>query len=570
MMKFLKSVFFTIVCILSFFLCSNNLFAESSFNIEEKDISTKEFFLKGNWDFYWNKLISNNSDLKNNKPDEVVAVPSRWTNEKKYNANGCATYRTVINVPYDGIYTFIVPFLERSYNIYANDSLVASDGNVSCNKNEYKPGRTTKVISVLSKDKKIELNVQIASFDDIYAGMQNTISIGKPDIINRSMEKSIAFNVSILAAILIMALYHLIMFLTRKKDLSFLVFFFFSLAIVTRLVFSDFMAKWLFPGIDYDLIMRLAFVSMILTPMLLVMFTRYLFYSEKSKSNMLKISVIYSIPIVLFIMLFPVHIFSKFLHIYQVGVIVIPLFAFYHLIRAIVYKKDGALVLLFGTIILFLFAINDILYTNGTIHTGLFIPFGLIIFIFCQSFVLAKKYNKISELYIKDPLTSTYNKRYLLDYLEDNIVTCKKDINKNFSIAIIDIDYFKKVNDTYGHDFGDYVLKCVSENIIESIRGYDVFARYGGEEFVIIFNNLNSKESFNICDRIREKLSNLEMIGLDKSNNKINAKITISIGLSNYIRNRHMNYNQLIKSADDCLYRAKNSGRNRVVANFDN
>ena len=150
MMKILKSVLFTIVCLVSFLLSSNNLFAESYFNLEKDNISTKEVFLEGNWDFYWNKLISNDDDLKNNKPDEVVHVPSRWTNGNKYNENGCATYRAVINVPYDGIYSFIIPSLEHSYRVYANNILVASDGNVSCSKSEYKPDRTKRIIFVVT------------------------------------------------------------------------------------------------------------------------------------------------------------------------------------------------------------------------------------------------------------------------------------------------------------------------------------------------------------------------------------------------------------------------------------
>jgi len=568
MKNFFKLIF--VVFVFFFLFCSNNItFAESRFNIEEKDILTKEYFLKGNWDFYWNKLLSSN-DLKYYQPDDSVEAPFRWASNKKYNLNGCATYKTIINVPSDGIYTFNIPNLEHSYKIYANGILVAEDGNVSCNIDNYKPGKTSQMVSVLSKNKQIELIVQISSFKDLFAGMQSAIGIGNQNVVLRNRETSIAFNCSILAIIFIMAIYHLIIFMMRKKDISFLIFFFLSLTLSIRLIFAGFMAQWLFPGVSYDLTMRLTFLPIVLAPMLLVMFTRYLFYPEKEKSNMLRVTVAYSVPVSLFMIFFPVEIFAKLLYVYQVGVVVVPLFAFYHLIRAVVYKKDGALILLGGTVILFLFAINDILYTNVMFNTGFLTPCGLVIFILCQSFVLAKKYNKISELYIKDPLTNIYNKRYLLDYLKDSIHFCKKNVNKKFSIAVLDIDHFKNINDSYGHDFGDHALKCLAENISESIRRYDVFARYGGEEFVIIFEDLSAKDSYLVCDRIRQKISELEIIGSDKSNKNINIKLTISIGLSDYIREKHLNYNQLIKSADSCLYEAKNFGRNRVVANFDN
>lgn len=567
-MNFFKILFVNFLFFSLFF--ANNTFADSFFNIENKDIVNNVFSLEGNWDFYWNKLISNEFDLKNNKPDEIVKIPSRWTHEKKYNQNGCATYRAVINVPYDGIYSIIVPFLEHSYNIYANNVLILSDGFVSCQKEFYKPGRSKQIVSVLSKNKKIELNVQISSFDDIYAGMQDVIRIGKPNVIAKDSEKSIAINVSILSAILIMAIYHLIMFLKRKKDVSFLIFFFFSFSIIIRLIFADFFAKWLFPNISYDFIMRMCFLSIVLAPVFLVMFTRYLFYPEKTKSNMLRVSIFYLISASAPILFLPVKIFSRFLHFYEIGLVIISLLAFYHLIRALYYRKDGALILLCGSAILFFFALNDIFYINGVLNTGLFAPFGLIIFILCQSFVLAKKYNKISELYLKDFLTGAYNKRYLFDYLEDAINVCKKNERKSISIAILDIDYFKNINDTYGHDFGDIVLKNISEAIVQSIRGNDVFARYGGEEFVIIFNDLKFKDSFVVCEKIREKISKLETVFIDKNNKKQYIKVTISIGLSDYDRSKHVSYNQVLKLADDCLYNAKNSGRNKVVSNFDN
>lgn len=541
----------------------------SYFEVNENDIKTKTFSLNGKWDFYWNKLLSSEQDFENNIPNEIVKTPYRWTTNKKYNSDGCATYRMIISVPNDEIYGLYIPFLEHSYRVFVNGSIVAEDGKVACEKNSYKPGRTSRIVAVASKDKKIDLVVQISSFDDMYAGMQDFITIGRQDVSIKAREKQIAFNVAVLAIISIMAIYNLMMFLIRRKDLSFLIFFLLSMIIVFRLIFSDFMAKWIFPSVGYDTIFRFAFLSMVLTPLFLLMFTRYFFYSEKAKSNMLRVSVVYTVPISIFITFAPVQVFAKFLYLYQIGVIVIPFFAIYHLVRAVVQKLQGARSLLIATVVLILFAVNDILYTNGIINTGYIIPSGLVIFILFQSFVLAKKFNKISELSIRDPLTSCYNKRYLLEYLNEIINDRRKDSEKIFSVAILDIDYFKNVNDTHGHDFGDYVLKIVANTIVESIRGYDVFARYGGEEFVIVFNNLNIKDSYYICERIREKIEQLKIEYENKSIRDV--VITVSMGLVNYQKGKHLNYNQIIKAADDCLYRAKNSGRNKVVvADFDN
>lgn len=130
-------------------------------------------------------------------------------------------------------------------------------------------------------------------------------------------------------------------------------------------------------------------------------------------------------------------------------------------------------------------------------------------------------------------------------------------------LLMMDLDHFKNLNDTYGHAFGDIVLKEVALVLIDSLRLEDLAARYGGEEFTIILKNMNKDDSVSIADRIRKRVESLEFEYTEEGKNEI-VKITISIGIARYDSSLDFIPEDLIKRADAALYRAKECGRNRV------
>lgn len=168
---------------------------------------------------------------------------------------------------------------------------------------------------------------------------------------------------------------------------------------------------------------------------------------------------------------------------------------------------------------------------------------------------------EIRNVSIKDSLTNIYNRRYVFERLKELYNQHKRDDNI-FSIAILDIDHFKRVNDTYGHLGGDFILKEFSNDIKSNIRTYDLLARYGGEEFLIVFPNSNKDDAFKIIDRISIFVRNKNYI---YNNNKI--KITFSAGISDACNINTTNYSidDLIDLADKRLYRAKETGRDKII-----
>jgi len=167
-----------------------------------------------------------------------------------------------------------------------------------------------------------------------------------------------------------------------------------------------------------------------------------------------------------------------------------------------------------------------------------------------------EKNNKILyEKAVRDSLTGLYNREYMKEFLENKI---NEAIRYKFplSIAMIDIDFFKKINDTYGHLIGDCVLKELSQLLLENFRNSDTIIRYGGEEILVVMPFTELKDACEKMEEIRKLIQNHLFCGKKK------LKITISVGVSK-LKNEDLK--GLIEKADKNLYEAKNSGRNRVV-----
>jgi two-component system cell cycle response regulator len=167
-------------------------------------------------------------------------------------------------------------------------------------------------------------------------------------------------------------------------------------------------------------------------------------------------------------------------------------------------------------------------------------------------------YDKLHEEANTDGLTKCYNKTYFNNSLETEVKKCKVT-GKPLTLIIFDLDHFKKLNDNYGHDAGDFVLKEKARLIRDNgIRQGDVFARYGGEEFCILLPNTNLKQGFEIAERLRKLIEKHEFIYDGKR-----LPVAASIGVADY-RQGVSNGTDLFKRADSAVYKSKEGGRNQV------
>jgi diguanylate cyclase (GGDEF)-like protein/PAS domain S-box-containing protein len=167
--------------------------------------------------------------------------------------------------------------------------------------------------------------------------------------------------------------------------------------------------------------------------------------------------------------------------------------------------------------------------------------------------------NDLREISIRDELTKTYNRRYIMKKLEDEFFLSQIK-NTAFSIALLDIDNFKGVNDNFGHLFGDEVLIKFSNTIKKNLRKTDYLGRIGGEEFIIIFSNTFLTEGYNILFRIKEKLNSIPW-------GKNDFSVTFSAGLFEVTHENidKQSSERVIKLIDDLMYKAKKCGKNCII-----
>jgi len=158
------------------------------------------------------------------------------------------------------------------------------------------------------------------------------------------------------------------------------------------------------------------------------------------------------------------------------------------------------------------------------------------------------------KMAFEDTLTKAASRLKFEQTLKDLVHIGSRFEQNNFSVIMFDIDYFKRINDTYGHDYGDIVLKTIASTIKKQIRESDTFARWGGEEFVILLPITSLEEAIHLAQKLRKNISSIKFAKL--------GEVTCSFGVTPFRKDDTTK--SIMKRVDSLLYEAKSNGRNRV------
>ena len=207
--------------------------------------------------------------------------------------------------------------------------------------------------------------------------------------------------------------------------------------------------------------------------------------------------------------------------------------------------------------------INDTASKNGNpilLHDGDYLRVGNCIFRFLAGGNVESEYHEeIYRLTIIDALTQIFNQRYLMDFLDREVLRTSRH-GRPLSVVMLDIDHFKKINDEMGHLVGDYTLRELAAVIRKLVRREDLFARYGGEEFTLVLVETNFTQAMEAAERVR--------VAVEKHVFKFEEqtfRMTISLGVAECASDGSATNIELIRKADEKLYEAKKAGRNRVA-----
>lgn len=176
---------------------------------------------------------------------------------------------------------------------------------------------------------------------------------------------------------------------------------------------------------------------------------------------------------------------------------------------------------------------------------------------------LEKSLQRVEELAATDPLTGLYNRRHFSRVLDQLFAEAQR-YGKDLACVMIDMDAFKSLNDTYGHQVGDQLLVMAGKVISANMRRMDVAARYGGDEFVLLLPHASEQDAAQAAQRIREEYRTASAAIL-----KLAEGMTMSVGIGSLTRNKPAGGDELIAMADAALYSAKEAGRDRIIATTD-
>jgi diguanylate cyclase (GGDEF)-like protein len=177
----------------------------------------------------------------------------------------------------------------------------------------------------------------------------------------------------------------------------------------------------------------------------------------------------------------------------------------------------------------------------------------------CLYRVMDLEYTKLYELSIRDSLTGLYNRFYMEETLKRLLKIHDRNEKGTVVVAMLDLDYFKQLNDTYGHPAGDEILRKTASTLTRCIRSSDIPIRYGGEEFIVFMLGCSTKQGVLIAEKIRHEISQITFAESLKG-----CKLTVSVGVAGHRQNESLA--DFIQRADVALYKAKNTGRNRVCS----
>jgi len=241
------------------------------------------------------------------------------------------------------------------------------------------------------------------------------------------------------------------------------------------------------------------------------------------------------------------------------------------IIGLLVFKTRSSLVSSIMTIIITVFYIvfASFIFEKYFIWVGIVNQIIVIMITFTTMYIIkylikSKDFEYTYKLATTDGLTNLYNHRFFQERMTSSIEKSLKQ-KSHFSLILIDIDFFKKFNDTYGHQAGDAVLRQVADTLKKTVRPCDIVARYGGEEMAIILDNMDIDEAIKVADKICKIIANKSF----RLSELIETHVTISLGVSTYPQHG-LSPTELIEVSDKGLYRAKNDGRNQVGKLTDN
>ncbi len=396
-----------LIFVLSLASCRNEILKSPKADNGFIDLSSWRFedygavTLNGKWAFYWHQLLEP-KDFKDEtsiKHTGKILVFKGWkgykVDGKPLPAKGFATYRLKIKMPpQPEQFALKILSMRTAYKLWINDQFVASNGTVALNKINSIPQYLPQKIIFNNDQEYCQITIQVSNFEHRTGGIWEKIQFGPLEQIENISRSQVAFDIFLFSGILVMGLYHFVLYALRRKDTSTFYFGMFCLVIAVRTLFlNEKLFCSFFSFLSWNAQIAIEYIDLYVTVPIFAMFVYRLYPVELPRLGVRFVQI--TAGCFIFILLFfPIEISIQTIPIYQAFILVYSACAVFILIRAILHKREGAIIFLTGFFILYAIFLNDILYSNGIIQTIFLAHFGLFVFISFQSFLLSRRFSK--------------------------------------------------------------------------------------------------------------------------------------------------------------------------------
>ncbi|QAA30501.1 diguanylate cyclase [Clostridium manihotivorum] len=536
-----------------------------SVDLTDYDFGKKKVVdLDGQWELFKNNLLSP-EELKNMSSHTYLTIPGDLKSQLNGQTTGYMTLRLRIKAKDGVVYGLRISKMLSASKVWINGVLQGTVGKIGKSYEAEKAIYLPTYSYFTSNNGEVEIVIETSNYRDLFPIIRSMQFSTKDNIMNEFL-LNVSVDLVILGSLLVLELLNLFIFKKVKGNKASLYFSILCLLVQLRCLFlNERIIIRFFPNMPYELMSKTAALTYYLWIPIYVLFIREIFKDIPKKLTVLSLGFSLLFSFICIVTEGPFYDSLSYIGEGFLALIIISMLIF--LVNKVIKKERYSGVSLLAFIFIIATALNDVLVNNGVSYSRYGFQIGMFMFAILETYVIAIRYsdevaiieklkveNKIIyENSIRDGLTKLYNRDYI-DSILDIMIEDYKKYNSKFSVLMIDVDFFKAINDKFGHPYGDEVLINVSKAIENSLRPTDYAGRYGGEEFIVILPNTNKEKAKEISETIRQNIKDIYL--------KNGDIVTVSGGLyenDTYIKQ------QCIENADKLLYIAKNAGRDRIA-----
>lgn len=378
---------------------------KGTLDLSQVQVSERPIKLQGEWEFYWHELLSPNDIhdriASDGNPNRWINLPNSWLGYRldgqQLSGTGFATFRVMIQLSEQDRHERLalkMPSIFHAYKLWVNGEPLAEVGVVGQDKSSMTPRLATKFVYFHPENNTVELVIQVSNFHHKRGGITKFIELGGSDVLTVRTHLKIAGEIFITASLMVIGLYHLLLFILRRKDRAPLFFGLFALLLGIRsLLVGELLLAQLWPNFPWEIQFKIEYLTLCSSGYIITRYYISIFANYVSRWFRLGSRIVTGL-LCLIVVAAPAIIYTHLLSVIGVVVVLHMLYLMVGLVQSAVQRKEGALIFLLASMVTLVTVINDFLYFNEWSSIGNTSPLGLLIFTVAQMFLLSSRFTK--------------------------------------------------------------------------------------------------------------------------------------------------------------------------------